>query len=233
MACTARTGAVTAQAIWIAGATGNVTQVRIPEAPRGVLTAGFVPDSGSIAYADFDNTYLLTIDGQRRQEIAPNGREGNTFIRFSRDGRRLVYASMQKQNAYNAGELWLATTDGSDPQKLTLSGAQDFDPIWTGDSRRIVYVHRENTEQPAADIEPALLVSNLWVIDLQTRTQRPLTTFKGKRVRQPSISTDDQRITFICNCNGSDDVWVTDFFGGDPYSLTNDKASASFPMWLW
>lgn len=221
------------QTIWLAGTSGNVTQVRIPDVPRGVLTAGYAPDAGGVAYADYDNTYLLTFDNLQRRDIAPNGREGNTYIRFSRDGRQLVFASMQKQNAYNAGELWIAALDGGDPRKLTLSGAQDFDPVWSNDGRRIVYVHRENTEQALADIEASLLVSNLWVIDLATQTQRALTTFKGKRVRQPSISTNDQRVTFVCNCSGSDEIWVTDFFGGDPYPLTNDKASASFPMWLW
>ncbi|MBI5877612.1 MAG: PEGA domain-containing protein [Chloroflexi bacterium] len=221
------------QTIWISAPTGTVTQLRIPEAPRGVLTAAFVPDGNSIAYADYENTYLLSLDGLKRQPVAPNGREGNTYLRFSRDGRQLVFASMQKPNAYNAGELFLAEPNGGDPQKLTLAGSQDFDPIWTADGRRIIYVHRENVQQSAADLDPSLLVSNLWVIDLQARTQRPLTAFAGKRVRQPSISTDDQRVTFVCNCSGRDDIWVADFFGGDPYALTQDDAIDSFPMWLW
>lgn len=221
------------QTIWLAGTNGTIAQVRIPDAPRGVLSAGFAPDNTGIVYADTDRTYLIGLDGLRRQELTENGREGNTYLRYSRDGRRMVYVRLQKPNVYNAGELWLLSDFGRDARRLTLGGSQDFDPVWTRDGRHIVYVRRENTDNPRADTDPAALVSNLWVIDLQNQMQRPLTAFKGKRVRHPSISFEDQRITFICSETGADEVWMTDFVGGDPYLLTQDRATASFPMWLW
>ena len=44
------------------------------------------------------------------------------------------------------------------------------------------------------------------MIDLATRTLRPLSKFRGKRVRHPAISVDDQRITFVSNESGFDEI---------------------------
>ncbi|MEP7199566.1 MAG: PEGA domain-containing protein [Chloroflexota bacterium] len=221
------------QTIWVANSLGNVTPVLIPDAPHGVLTATFAPEPGFIAYADYDQTYRIALDGTRREELAANGKEGNAFLRFSRDGRRLAHVQLQRLNPYNAGELWLMNANGNLPRRLTIGGSQDFDPVWSRDNQRIVFVHRENVDDAQADLEPARLESNLFVFDFATQQIRALTNFRNKRVRQPSISFDDQRITFVCNETGSDEIWVVDFYGGDPYPLTHDNATATFPLWLW
>jgi dipeptidyl aminopeptidase/acylaminoacyl peptidase len=221
------------QTIWVGSLSGNVTPVLIPDVPRGVLTAAFSPEAGFITYVDYERTYVIAVDGTRRQALAENGQEGNTFLRYSRDGRRLAFVRVQKLNPYNAGELWLMNSNGSGARKLSLVGSQDFDPVWSYDGRRILFIHRENVDDAAADTDPARLVSNLWVYDLDSQLVRPLTTFRGKRVRHPSISLDDQRINFVSNQTGADEVWTTDLHGGEPYAITNDKATDLFPMWLW
>jgi Tol biopolymer transport system component len=222
------------QTIWLAGVSGNINQVLIPDEPRGVLTATFAPENGFIAFVDYERTYTIAYDGSHRQELTVNGNEGNTFLRFSADGLRLAYIRVQHPNAtYNAGELWLMNADGSDAQRLSVGGSQDFDPVWSHDGQHIIFVHRENLDSALANLDPSLLVSNLWVVDVPTRTLRPLTRFSGKRVRQPSISLDDQRITFVSNESGFDEIWTVDLHGTQPYALTHDKGANLYPMWLW
>jgi Tol biopolymer transport system component len=221
------------QTIWVAGPNVILNQVLIPDVPRGVLTAAFAPDNSFIAYVDPDRTYLIGLDGAHRQELAINGAEGNTFLRFSGDGQQLAHIRVQRPNTYNAGELWVMTANGGNPRRLSVGGSQDFDPVWTHDGQHIVFIHRENLEDTLADRDPSLLVSNLWVIDMDTRILRPLTRFRGKRVRLPSISLDDQRITFVSNESGFDEIWTADLHGTDPYPLTHDLRSDLYPMWLW
>ncbi len=221
------------QTLWLGNLKGDLTQVPIPNVPRGVLTAAVAPDGKAIAYVDDDKTWLVAPDGTGRQELAQNGSEGNTFLRYSRDGRRIVHVRVQKPNAYNAGELWIMNANGSLPRRLSLSGSQDFEPVWARDNNRVVFVHRENVQDANADQDPTRLVSNLWVLDLALQSLRSLTAFNGKRVRQPSIALDDQTITFVSSDTGSDEIWSVDLRGGDPHPLTLDRASAEFPLWLW
>ncbi len=221
------------QTIWLGTLSGNVNQILIPDVPRGVLTAAFVPEGGSIAYVDHDKTWLIGLDGTRRQELALNGAAGNTYLRYSRDGRRLAHVRMQRSNIFGAGELWLMNANGSLPRRLSLLGSQDFEPVWSRDGQKIVFVHRENVQETWADEDVVRLVSNLWVIDLASQTLQPLTAFRGKHVRQPSIAPDDQTATFVANQTGYDEIWSVDLNGGEPHPLTHDKASAGFPLWLW
>lgn len=221
------------QTIWIGNLNGNITQVPIPDVPRGVLTAAFAPDGAAIAYVDSDKTWQVALDGTRRQELALNGQAGNTYLRYTRDGRRMAHVRMQRANIYNAGELWIMNANGSVPRRVSLVGSQDFDPVWSRDGQRIVFVHRENVQDELADQDASRLVSNLWLIDLQAQVLRSLTAFQGKRVRQPSLAPDDLTVTFISNQTGSDEIWAVDLRGGDPYPLRQDRASASFPIWLW
>src|SRR5262249_22208793 len=128
---------------------------------------------------------------------------------------------------------WVMNANGSVPRRLSLVGSHDFEPVWTRDGQKIIFVHRENVQDELADQDPSRLVSNLWIIDLATQSLRSLTAFQGKRVRQPSIALDDYTVTFVSNQTGADEIWSVDARGGDPYPLTQDKQTASFPMWLW
>ena len=176
--------------LWLGSLTGNLTQLPIPNVPRGVLTGAITPDGKSIAF-------------------------------------------VQKANTYNAGDLWIMNADGSSPQRLSLSGSQDFEPVWAHDNQRIVFVHRENLADATADQDPGRLAANLWLIDLLQQSSRSLTAFSGKRVRQPSIALDDQTVTFVSNQTGADEIWTVDLRGGDPHPLSLDRATAAFPLWLW
>ena len=220
------------QTIWVAALNGNINQVLIADEPRGILTAAFAP-RGALTFVDYDRTYNISFDGSHRQTLLENGGEGNTFLRYSPDGQKLAFIRVQRLNTYNAGELWLANADGSEAQRLSVGGSQDFDPVWSHDGRLMVFIHRENLETVLADQDPSLLVSNIWMIDVATRTLRPLSQFHGKRVRNPALSVDDQRITFVSNDSGYDEIWNADLHGTDPYPITHDKRTNLYPMWLW
>jgi Tol biopolymer transport system component len=56
---------------------------------------------------------------------------------FSPDGRRLAFSS---RRSGDAGEIWLASTDGSNPQRLTHgSGPRQSAPAWSPDGSRIAF----------------------------------------------------------------------------------------------
>ena len=59
---------------------------------------------------------------------------------WSRDGRRVVYASYFGRQWH---QLWLMTADGANPLQLTYGDYDAVSPRWSPDGRRIVYVSNE------------------------------------------------------------------------------------------
>jgi TolB protein len=60
---------------------------------------------------------------------------------WSRDGRRVVYASYFGRQWH---QLWLMTSDGANPFQLTYGDYDAVSPRWSPDGRRIVYVSNQS-----------------------------------------------------------------------------------------
>jgi len=222
------------QTLWTGSLlSGSVTPLNIPDVPRGITAANLSADGTIIAYASHDKTWLINVDGTQRQELAENGPAGNAYLRWSPDGTRIAHVRVQKSNPYRAGELWLMRASGALPQRIGLTNAQDFEPTWSPDVKRLVFVHRENPDDPTADDDPARWISNLWVFTPADQSLRSLTAFQGKRVLSPAVSPDSRRVAFVTNASGRDEIWLVDLDGGAPRQLTRDAAHASLPVWLW
>jgi TolB protein len=70
---------------------------------------------------------------------------------WSRDGRRVVYASYFGRQWH---QLWLMTAEGANPLQLTYGDFDAVSPRWAPDSRRIVYVSNQtgNTSLRIVDV---------------------------------------------------------------------------------
>jgi len=70
---------------------------------------------------------------------------------WSRDGRRVVYASYIGRQWH---QLWLMTADGANPLQLTYGNFDAVSPRWAPDGRRIVYVSNQtgNTSLRIVDV---------------------------------------------------------------------------------
>src|SRR4029077_3609805 len=90
------------------------------------------------------------------------------------DGTRVAFAAL--------GDLWLMPVGGS-AERLTHDAALDTDPAWSADGRSLAY----STDRDG--------VMNIWVRDLQSRTDRQLTHLKAAAM-QASWSPDGSRIAF-------------------------------------
>src|SRR4051794_32261367 len=76
--------------------------------------------------------------------------------RFSNDGKRIVFAVSRAdmdRSVYDS-DLWLANSDGTNVMQLTRSDANDSDPSWSPDGKRIAFVSDRGTDRKA-----------LWLLD--------------------------------------------------------------------
>jgi TolB protein len=100
--------------------------------------------------------------------------------------------------------IYLMNADGSHVRQLTQrkrpSGAEDTDPQWSPDGRKIVF-QRWNVR----DTVPIDGIA-IWTIDLATKHERRLTPWELRAGDTPDWSPDGRRILFHSNVAGPPDV---------------------------
>ena len=108
-----------------------------------------------------------TFGGRDEEDYRPSvyavpaaGGEARLLIRdaahgaWSPDGGRIAYSGMHdrlgrscREECIVAGEIYVASADGSNRVRLTESRADDDDPSWSGDGQRIVFASDRNAVQ--------------------------------------------------------------------------------------
>jgi hypothetical protein len=101
----------------------------------------------------------------------------------SPDGLRLAYQ--------RGGDIWVANSDGSDPQQLTDNNQSEADPAWSPDGSRIAY----EREVPGQD--------EVWVMNADGSNQASL----GIEGYEPTWSPDGSKIAFT-RSTGGEDIFV-------------------------
>src|SRR6266496_3905252 len=148
----------------------------------------------------------------------------------SPDGKWIAYVVTSvdmKENA-NDSDVWLVSTAGGEPEKLTdsKSGVQSFQ--WSPDGNRIAYValqeptpeeeKKQKDKDDAQIIDKNFKLGRIWVIDVTTKKAAELV--KGEyNASDPQWSPDGRMIAFVTNPtpkadDGSmSDIWVIDVTG--------------------
>ena len=105
-------------------------------------------------------------------------RQTNGFedLALSPDGKKVAFIAR--------GDLFAASAkDGGDATRLTSTSALESHPIWTSDSRRLIYIAEQGTG------------SELHRYDFATSTDTTLTS--GARDYSPSLAPNGERVAFL------------------------------------
>lgn len=138
---------------------------------------------------------------------------GNTLApAYSPDRRWLAYLA----DAGGRLEVHVAEPDGSNPRRVTTTGAAPVTPSWTPDGRALVY---EGTDGG----------SRVWIVDLASGEARPLAG--GDASLQPAVSPDGRAIAYVSRGAGNYDVFVMDPGGGNRRNVTRSAQDETMPTW--
>ena len=195
----------------------------------GIYTAEATlsPDGKTLVFTSLKDgdleMYLMNVDGTniRRLTNTP-GYDGGAF--FSPDGTKIVYRAWHptgaELDAYrgllargmvrpNRMELFVMNADGSDQRQITNLGGANFAPIFTPDSKRIIF--SSNHRNPRG---PGASNFDLFLVDLDGRNLRQVTThssFDGF----PMFSPDGKKLIWASNRNAPQpngtDVFLADW----------------------
>jgi Tol biopolymer transport system component len=182
--------------------------------------------------------WLAKHDGRIVQQLYEDQSHYISFARWSPDGSQIAFIKIpDTQTPFTVGELWVIPStsaqgaDGSNARKLADADAgHGYAANWSPDGKKIAFVLRENQEDKNADQSSEALISNIYVVEVESGKLKQITSFDNARVETPSWSPDGNTLAFNMVLNGRMQVQIADMLTGEIRSLPTE--STCCPAWL-
>ncbi len=196
------------------------------------------PDSSDFIYSfsgglgEGSELTLVRQDGRDFQQLYVDSFNYISFARFSADGSQIAFIKIpDSQTPFTIGELWIMNTDGSNPRKLSDADAgHGYAANWSPDAKQIAFVKRENTQDASANQSSESLISNVYLVNIQSGELTELTHLTEGRVETPHWSPDGNTLAFNIVLNGRMEVQTADIHSGQIRSLITE--STCCPAWM-
>jgi Tol biopolymer transport system component/DNA-binding winged helix-turn-helix (wHTH) protein len=200
--------------LWRVAVDGNTPPERIESAGVGARSPATARSRDRMAFIrdrDDSDVYRFEVGLPPRRWLASSLLDYGA--QFSRDGRRVVFASARSGDAI---EIWVAAADGSNTQQLTHGpGPFQGSPQWSPDGRQVAF----------DSLGPDGLW-HIWTIDADGGAPRQITTGSNSQ-HVPSWSADGQWIYFSVNSVVGRDIWRAKAAGG-PLERVTSSGSGFF-----
>jgi dipeptidyl aminopeptidase/acylaminoacyl peptidase len=155
-----------------------------------------------------------------------------SFARYSPDGSQIAFIKIpDTPMPFTVGELWVMESGSSNARKLADADAgHGYAANWSPDGKRIAFVVRENPDDERADQSSEALISNIYIVDVQSGSLTQITHLKNGRTETPSWSPDGNTLAFSVVINDRMNVHIVDLSTGELLALMEE--STCCPAWL-
>jgi dipeptidyl aminopeptidase/acylaminoacyl peptidase len=176
--------------------------------------------------------WLAKRDGKVTEQLYADRYNYISFARFSADGGQIAFIKIpDTQTPFTVGELWAMNHDGSNARKLADADAgHGYAANWSPDGERIAFVVRENPEDEQANQSAAALVSNIYVVEVNSGTLTQITHIEVGRAETPVWSPDGNTLAFNVVINDRMEIRIADLATGEIRSLLTE--STCCPAWI-
>jgi Tol biopolymer transport system component/serine/threonine protein kinase len=154
-------------------------------------------------------------------EPLPVGQGGAYYPSLSRDGRRLAYTQGDTNTNIWRYEVRGTTGRSAPPTELIASTGENFDPQYSPDGKRIVFVSSRSGSR------------EIWVCDSNGSNPRQLTFFGGPHVGMPFWSPDGREILFVATREGRGGMYVVSEEGGQPRNVKDMASWSRDGKWIY
>ena len=155
-----------------------------------------------------------------------------SFARFSPDGEQIAFIKIPDSSTpFTVGELWVMNSDGSKARKLADADAgHGYAANWSPDGKRIAFVVRENPEDEEANQSSDSLISNIYIVEVESGKLTQITHLQKGHAETPSWSPDGNTLAFNMVVDGRMEVRIADIATGEIRSLITE--STCCPAWM-
>ncbi len=171
------------------------------------LEADWSPDGKRIVFTTsrdgFQELYSMAADGSDQQRLTNNELQNDLRAQYSPDGKWIAYMTNYSVGD-GTGEIWLMDADGQNQRQLTHDQLDDREPIWSPDSRQIVFTKAQ----------PDRKGTDIFVYDVGSEHIRQLTDTDGYEF-QPVWSPNSDWIAFESNPSGDGQQLTIDVMRAD------------------
>jgi Tol biopolymer transport system component len=176
--------------------------------------------------------YLAERDGRTNQLLYADVYNYISFARFSPDGKQIAFIKTpDTQTPFTVGELWIINSDGSSPRKLAnADSGHGYAANWSPDGTKVAFVVRENPDDENADRSSEALISNIYVVDIESGELTQVTNFTEGRAETPYWSPTGNILTFNAVLNGRMTVQSADIDSGEIQPF--ETVSTCCPAWM-
>jgi len=176
--------------------------------------------------------WLAKQDGRIVQQLYADQSNYISFARWSPDGSRIAFIKIpDTPTPFTVGELWVMNADGLHARKLAdADTGHGYAANWSPDGKRIAFVSRENPEDKNADQSTEALISNIYMVDVESGKLMQVTSFDNARVETPSWSPDGNTLAVTTVLDGRMQIQVADVLTGEISSFLTE--STCCPAWL-
>ena len=167
------------------------------------------PDRTRIVWGEGDQVFVMNTDGTHFRKVADGG-----IPVWAPDGTRIAFF----QGDVGEAEIYVVKEDGTGIQKLTNDYAGGASPVWSPDSRHLVYRGR----------------GGLSIVDINGSDSRPVSEGSGMwGDRQPAWSPDGTRIVYTTSLSyQQEDIFIVGVDGSGVQQLTDGSfAAVESPVW--
>jgi TolB protein len=219
--------------------------VRLTDDPADDYTPAWSPDGRQIAfYSERDGNYeiyVMNSDGSGLVRLTDHP-ANDRWPAWSPDGKKIAFTSERDGNYeiyVMSVEDALQGAEGSNLVRLTDNPADDGDPAWSPDGKKIAFTSDRdgnyNYEIYVTNVEDALQGAE-GSDPVRLTHEDGFPPHEG--ARGPAWSPDGGQIAFTSDRDGDDDIYVMDIGdalqaadGGDLVRLTDNPAFDEAPTW--
>jgi Tol biopolymer transport system component len=176
--------------------------------------------------------WLAKRDGKDVHQLYADQLNYLSFARYSPDGSQIAFIKIpDTQTPFTVGELWVMDNNGLNAHQLAdVDAGHGYAPNWSPDGKRIAFVVRENPEDERASQSSDSLISNIYVVNMESGVLTKITHLEHGRVETPFWSLDGNTLAFNAVMNDRMEVRIADLITGEIQSLMTE--STCCPAWM-
>jgi len=193
-------------------------RTRIADYPGIDSAPAYSPDGSEMAMAlsmghDDTNIYIMDLATHKLTQLTHFG--NNTSPVWAPDSNSLIFVS----NRDGTPQLYALNLQNGQLYRLTYSGVQNFQPVFTPDGKHLVLMHQKTTSGPIV-----IAAYNMQTGHMQTLTQGPID-------KSPTVSPNSDMVAYTQYGRGNGVLALTNITGTIHVVLPTMAGSIQSPAW--